>query len=680
MVFRQILCLSLLFLTSSLSKAQTRLYDLKCEYLTNPINIDKEHPRFTWKLEDERYGVKQSSFTFSIYQHDGEDSTLIWTDTKKSSKTLYTYNGPKLSAFTKYSWDVSSVLSNSGPTQSNSAFFETAMLNKEDWQGDWITDQFSIDYEPASHFRKNIQIPGNIRRARLYIAAAGLHDLSINGKEVTETLLNPAFTRYDKRILYNTYDITDLIESGSNLIGVILGNGWYNHQAKTVWEFDEAPWRGRPSMLLNLKVELENGEILTFTSDNSWKVTDGPITFNSIFLSEQYDFNKEMLGWNEIGYNDANWSSAKVINSPTEKLESQLFAPIRKTEILQPIEFTKKNQTNYLYKFPKNIAGITKISAIGSRGTILEIKHSEQVDDQVANNSHFLEGYDESLVQAFQTDKIILAGGAFTFSPKFNYKGFQYVEINTSEPIELNIESLVAYSINTDLSPIGDFVTGNEIINKIWQASNRSYLANMMGYPTDNPHREKNGWTADGHIMSESGLYNFQAISVYEKWMRDHQDSQNEYGNLPYIIPSSGWGFENVAIDWTSSAIIVPWEVYLMTGDSNILQENYAMMYKFIAHQLASFNTYGIGDWLPANTISDNAFTTHCYLYHAVDLLSKIALVFAKAYSKALQKQMAQAPAGVLHDELSLLLFFEEYWPLPFFYTALPEYSLSSGK
>lgn len=160
--------------------------------------------------------------------------------------------------------------------------------------------------------------------------------------------------------------------------------------------------------------------------------------------------------------------------------------------------------------------------------------------------------------------------------PKFNYKGFQFVEVSSSAPIQLSDENLIAVEMHSDVPIIGYWSSSSDLLNKIWKATNSSYLANLFGYPTDCPQREKNGWTGDAHIAIETGLYNFDGISIYEKWMNDFCDEQKDNGVLPCIIPTSVWGYDWAnGVDWTSAVAIIPWEIYRFYGDTTLLRRMY---------------------------------------------------------------------------------------------------------
>ncbi|HEX3007889.1 MAG TPA: family 78 glycoside hydrolase catalytic domain, partial [Bacteroidales bacterium] len=236
----------------------------------------------------------------------------------------------------------------------------------------------------------------------------------------------------------------------------------------------------------------------------------------------------------------------------------------------------------------------------------------------------------------FQTDIFILNGkGKETFMPRFNYKGFQYVEVTCNKPVNLTTANLTGYFMHSDVLPVGKITSSNPMINQLWWATNNSYLSNLFGYPTDCPQREKNGWTGDAHIASETGLYNFDAITVYEKWLADHRDEQQPNGVLPAIIPTSGWGYQWAnGPDWTSTIAIIPWNVYLFYGDSKLLADCYDNIKRYVDHITELYptglTTWGLGDWVPVKSKSPVEFTSSAYYFTDVTILANAAKLFNK--------------------------------------------------
>jgi alpha-L-rhamnosidase len=623
-------------------QAQAIATGLTCEYLVNPLGIDVPNPRLSWRMNDARTGAKQTSYriridTDSIALTQGEGR--IWdTGWVKSGQSLVQVSGTALQPFTQYYWQVEIADHLGQETQSVTASFETGMMRMANWQGSWIADGTNIDTKAAPCFRKVFRGTKEIKSARAYIAVAGLYELYVNGHKVGTQRLDPMYTRFDRRTLYVTHDVTDLVQYGENVLGVVLGNGWYNHQSTAVWDFHNAAWRNRPAFCLDLRITYADGTIETIVSDKTWKTSSGSIIFNSIYTGEHQDARKAQAGWNRTGFDDSKWRNVFHRQAPSANITSQSMAPIRAVEKIPAKKLTKLNDTTYLFDFGRNFSGITSFTVTAERGTVFNLKHGERLS---ATGRIDMSNIDEHYRPVgngdpFQTDIFIASGsGQETFEPRFNYKGFQYVEVTGSRAINLTEESLTGYFLHSDVTPTGKITTSNPVMNRIWSATNNSYLSNLFGYPTDCPQREKNGWTGDAHIASETGLYNFNGITVYEKWMADHRDEQQPNGVLPSIIPTHGWGYEwGNGPDWTSTIAIIPWNLYLFYGDSKALGDCYDNIKRYVDHITArsptGLTSWGLGDWVPVKSKAPVELTSTCYYYADVVILAKAAKLFGR--------------------------------------------------
>ncbi|HTK19536.1 MAG TPA: family 78 glycoside hydrolase catalytic domain [Mucilaginibacter sp.] len=642
---KNILVFIILFLSQAIvTYAQNAsVVQLKCEYMDNPIGIDNPNPRFTWKLQDERQGAKQTAYEVSV----GTDSVQvaaghgdIWqTGRVNSSNNLLVYKGKALQPFTKYYWRIMAWGNGGRLVKSAVADFEMGMMAMTNWKGAWISDAESINTKPAPYFRKAFNTAKKIVSARAYIAAAGLYELYINGKKIGNHRLDPMYTRFDRRTLYITYDISSALQNGENAIGVLLGNGWYNFQSIGVWDFERAPWRNRPAFCLDLRITYSDGSTDIISSDKSWKTALSPVIYNSVYTGEHYDARREQAGWDKPGFNDSKWHDVINRQAPSQNVVAQIMQPIRNVEKIVPVSMKKLSDTTYLFDLGRNIAGVSQVTLSGDSNTVIRLVHAERLDkndlpDQ-SNVDYFLSEPTRK-DDPFATDIYKLNGkGPQTFMPHFNYKGFQYVEVISNKPIEMTRESLVGYFMHSDVAQVGNVKSSSDLINKIYAATNASYLSNLFGYPTDCPQREKNGWTGDAHIASETGLYNFDGITIYEKWMADHRDEQQPNGVLPSIVPTDGWGYEwGNGPDWTSTIAIIPWNVYLFYGDSKILSDNYANIKRYVDHinylYPTGLTTWGLGDWAPVKSKTPVELTSSVYYYVDVNILAKSAKLLGK--------------------------------------------------
>jgi len=310
--------------------------------------------------------------------------------------------------------------------------------------------------------------------------------------------------------------------------------------------------------------------------------------------------------------------------------------PIRNIETIHPKRFKKISDKRYLYDLGRNISGVSKITLQGEAGTTVRLLHSEilRPNDSldISNIAMHYRPTDDS--DPFATDIYILKGkGEEEFMPRFNYKGFQYVEVTADRPINLTEKSLAGIYQHSDLPKVGSVETSNPLLNRIWEAANNSYIANMFGYPTDCPQREKNGWTGDANYAVELGLYNYDGITVYEKWMADHRDEQQPNGFIPIIVPTSGWGMY-AGPDWTGSVALIPWAVYEFYGDRRLLETMYEPIRRYIdrTDRLSpdGICDLGLADWISFQASTPQKFTTTIYYYRIVSILAKTAKLLGK--------------------------------------------------
>ncbi len=660
--FRITYYMLLLLIFTSCKNQQLSVVGMQCEYLESPIGIDEPAPRFTWQLKGKWEDTTAIRFQLLM---DTNKSTLkkgdkvFWTSgILQDNRQLLAYDSGMLKPFARYYWQVQ-VFGQSGKQIAVSpvAHFETGMMQVSNWNGKWISDGESVNHRPASYFRKEFKLKKKIKTACAYITAGGLYELSINGEKVSDEMLNPMYTRFDKRNLYSTFDISSFLKNGQNVVGVELGNGWYNHQSTAVWFFDKAAWRNRPAFLVNIRLNYVDGTSEIIATDASWKRIESPVVFNSIYTAEHYDACLEIPGWNTSKLDDSDWNNAVETQAPSPAVVSQQLRPIRVTSVLKPVEMHKINDSAYVFTFPRNIAGIIDLKLKGKKGTVLRIAHAELLDEKgwpdMSNIDYHFRPTDET--DPFQTDIFILSGRDDHFSPKFNYKGFQYVGISSSEPIELTAENIRALELHSDVPQIGFISSSNPTLDKIWEATNSSYLANLFGYPTDCPQREKNGWTGDAHIAIETALYNFDALTIYEKWMNDFKDEQRPNGVLPCIIPTSVWGYDWAnGVDWTSAVAIIPWEVYRFYGDDRLLRRMYDNIKSYVDYITSispeKITDWGLGDWIPVKSESNIKLTSSLYYYTDVLILSKAASLLGKEKDALYYTQLAREIKSAINE------------------------------
>ena len=618
---------------------------LRCESLENPLGIDVVKPRLSWALSSIERNQHQSAYQILVagsIEALAKDSGDLWDSGKVvSSETLYIpYAGQQLLSGQTAYWKVRSWDQDDKPSiWSEPATFEMALLSPDDWKAKWIGQTRDIAAQPAPLLRRELLIPGQIKRARAYVCGLGYYELRINGEKVGNHVLDPGYTRFDKRALYVTYDVTNALKTGANAIGVMLGNGWFNVQTVAVWDFEKAPWRAAPKLLLRLEVETTDGKKLTLVTDENWKTSTGPITFDSLYSGENYDARLEQKDWDVPGFNDFAWAQAIEVSPPGGRLVAQLMPPIRVVKTLKPVKVTEPKPGVFLYDFGQNFAGFPRLTISGAAGTTISMKCGERLNSDGTLDPSAIAVYVDrgKHGQQFQTNIYTLKGGGTeTWEPRFTYQGFQYVEV-TGAPGTLDAGNLLGLVVHTDVAPVGDFTCSDPLLGRIQEAARWSYLSNLYSIPTDCPQREKNGWTGDAQLACELGLLNYDGVTVYRKWVDDIADEQQPNHKMSVIIPNSGWGYNvfDYAPAWDTAYFEVPWEVYLYTGDAQLLESHYEGYVDYL-DWLGKQETKkyilkgGLGDWVPSKTETPGTLTSTAYFYHDAVIASKAAALLGK--------------------------------------------------
>jgi len=664
-----LLTLAIMFCTGCASSggggsAPIAATNLRCEYLSAPLGIDTPQPRLSWVLQSRRRGQMQTAYQVMVAagaENLRNDAADLWDSGKiESDQSIHVvYEGSPLTSRSKCFWKVRVWNTEDKVSAwSKPASWEMGLLSENDWQAEWISapppDDGSMDVRPSPFFRKGVVCNERVTAARVYITGLGYYELYINGKRIGDHVLDPAFTRYDRRVLYATYDVTTHMRKGSNAIGVVLGNGWYNMHTRAVWDFDKAPWRQRPTMLCRLELQLADGSTQTVVSDSSWTVTTGAILFESIRNGQTYDARLEMPGWNKRDYNDSDWDQAFVVPGPEGKLAAQTCPPIRVTETITPIGVTEPQPGVYVFDMGQNMAGWAQLKVRGDAGAEVVMRYGERLKadgtvDQEEISKHIKQW------QA-QTDTYILKGkGTETWEPAFTYHGFQYVEVE-GLPNTPTVGTLSGRVVHTAFAPAGRFECSNELFNNIQKCTLWSHRSNFHGYPTDCPHREKNGWTGDAHLAAEQGLYNFDSATAYTKWVGDLRDEQKDTGELPGIVPTGGWGYAwGNGPAWDSAYILIPWYLYQYCGDTRILAENYERFKRYVDYLTSKANNHivgiGLGDWVPAKTKTPENVTSTGYYYRDALIVSRIAGMLGKDNEAVEYAQLAAIIAMAFNRE-----------------------------
>lgn len=480
---------------------------------------------------------------------------------------------------------------------------------------------------PAPCFRKGFKGPELGKKVSVKLCGLGFYELYLNGQRVGDQVLDPVVTQYDRRVHYVEHDVTEYLVPGENVIGVILGNGWYNCHSEEVWHFDKASWRDYPKLLLQMEADDE----VLLCSDTTWSASSGPIVFDGLRNGEKYDARLELNGWAESGYDDGQWISAEEVAPPGGELVRQMMPPCKVMQTLAPVDSWVCESGVQVFDLGENITGWARITVLGAAGDEVILKYGELLDSSRDVDQQHISSY--VMDDQFQRDHYILKGAEKeVWEPRFTYHGFRYVSVQvTGDPNILRLEGRV---VHTAFEQVGHFSCSSEMLNRLHDCTVRSYVGNFIGIPSDCPHREKNGWTADAHLAAETGLFNFAAGASYTDWMNSLADCQRLSGQLPGIVPTAGWGYNwGSGPAWDSALFLIPWAVYLYTGDDSSIRQHYDAMKRYLDYCASRATdhivSFGLGDWCHSDKsrMVDRALTDTGYYYTDTLLLSKMARI-----------------------------------------------------
>ena len=502
----------------------------------------------------------------------------------------------------------------------------------KDWNAKWIMfEECPENTTPV--FRKEFCLEEKPAEASLDICGLGFYLLEINGMRVGEELLQPAFTAYDKTVLYNTHDITDFLAAGNNEIRVTLGNGWFHEPGEDCFDFEHAVWKNHPQMICRLYAD---GRVI-LRSDSGWQCREGKWSYNSVRFGETYD----------AGAEEKEWRQAAVAKGPGGLLKKQKLPGIRIQEYREPVTVKDK-----VYDFGCNLSGDVEITLEGKQGETVEIVYGERLDARGGIDQTLIKRHGDiprNQIDYYRKGK----DGEETWHPEFSYKGFRYVQVKGDAAV-VQIKARVFY---TDLQTAGGFQCPDVCLQRIYDASLRSVRTNFHHIPTDCPHREKNGWTGDAHMSCEFALLNLDMEDAYLQYLDSLTDCQWPSGQLPCIAPTSVYGYNyQSGPTWDAALIFIPWQLYRFTGKTEILERYYEAMKKYL-HYTRQISEEGIcrsglGDFLPdeAQEVCPAGMILSCFIMRMAQIMEQISGILGKEDGNEWQTLAAYIRKAVIRE------------------------------
>ncbi len=649
--------------------------NLRVESLNSPVGVDNERPRLSWTFEStdpNARDLSQTAYRVIVATSSdllAKDRGDVWDSGQISSPNYIQieYAGRPLNSHAKYfwkvrTWDQDGVASN----WSKPAAWTTALLEKSDWQAKWIAAEadgpsqtpaienvgaLNNPAKPLPLFRRDFELKGTVRSAVVYVSGLGQYELHLNGKNVSDTVLNPGWTNYRKTVLYNAYDVSSEVHKGRNAFGVLLGNGMYNVPNNKERYTKFTGFFGQPKLILQLHVTFGDGTSATILSDSSWKSASGPIVFSSTYGGEDYDARKDPKGWDSPGFDDSKWSPALEVNGPGGSLSGHLIPPIRAAQTFQPVKITEPRAGILVYDLGQNLAGWPRISVRGQAGDTVKLTAGELLNPDGTVSQHSANA-DPTSANLFSYT--LKGGGEEEWHPRFSYWGFRYVQVegatrSKSRDGKPVLVSLDGQFLHDDAAVDGSFVTSKALFNQIHHLIDAAILSNMMSVLTDCPHREKLGWLEQTHLAGTSIMFNYDVLHLYQKIANDIGDAQLPNGLVPAIAPEYVAFVDRNGVstsfrdspEWGSAAIISPWIAYQFYGDKRLLADHYDEMRKYADylttksqdHMLA----YGLGDWYDIgpnspgeSQLTGKGLTATAVYYQDLRILEQISTLLGK--------------------------------------------------
>lgn len=649
--------------------------NLRCEYLTDPLGIDVISPRLSWEISSAQRGIMQTSYQVIVASSPDllkKDNGDLWNSGRiiSDASTGIVYEGAPLRSREEIYWKVKLTTNKGERVESATSYWSMGLLTPEEWSGRWTGLDSSFAWESpesrdtrlsARYFRKDFKADKTVRKAIAYVSGMGLYQFFMNGVKVGNGELSPAPTQYDKRVFYNTYDVTKQMEKGANAIGFVLGNGRFFTMRRGTIPAVIFPFAnfGYPKMLVQLEIIYTDGTVQKVVSDTTWRVTaHGPIVTNNEFDGEDYNAQLEMKGWARAGFDDNTWLFAQSVNPPQGKVVAQMNPQIIVKDSLTPHSVTRLKDGKYLVDMGQNMVGWARIHIMaGKKDDTVTMRFAERINPDSTL-------YAANLRDARATDHYIMKVGEQRWEPHFTYHGFRYIEVE-GYPGELSATDIQGRVVYDDLPETGHFETSNKVINQVYHNAFWGIRGNYRGMPTDCPQRdERMGWLGDRAVGSYGESFVFDHNTLYAKWLQDIEDAQRTSGSIPDVAPTY-WEVYSDNMTWPAAYIIIANMLYHQFGNLEPIKKHYASMKlwlrymkdKYMKDYILYKDTYG--DWcmppedphlihskLPGRITSGDYLGT-AYYYRMIQFMEHFADLLSKSEDKqefiSLNKNILQA-------------------------------------
>jgi len=565
---------------------------LRVEHLYEPLGIDVRRPRLSWWLPAN--ASRQRAYQIRANEW---DSGRVESD----QSVLVSYAGPPLESSQHVVWQVK-VWTDAGESNwSEKSSWEMGLLDETDWLAQWIepveTEEARAQAShPAHLMRGSFSLSAPPARARAYVTAHGIYELFINGTRVGDLELTPGFTSYWANLHVQTFDVTELLHRGDNVVGAVVSDGWFRGQTSGLRLAHV--YGDTVALLAQLHVYDEQGSVVRVGTGPDWITATGSIRSADLFEGQTTDFHCELEGWCRVGPPPGTWSAVSLRDYDMKRLRASPAPPVRRVEELHPVAITQPREGRQVIDLGQNINGWVRLTNLGGGSTILTMTHGEALDGDgdvsLANLStpaDLLENYpyDPSNLQApLQVDVVTATGAAGeSFEPRHTTHGFRYVRVEGYSG-GLSTSDVTGIVVHTDFRRTGWFECSDQRINRLHDAAVWSFRGNACDVPTDCPTRERAGWTGDWQIFAPVAAFLYDVAGFSTKWLRDLAADQRPDGRVTHFVPNTmpvdvaNEPFPIGSAGWGDAAVIVPWEMYRAYGDLQLLEEQWPSMTAWI--------------------------------------------------------------------------------------------------
>ncbi len=646
-----------------------RPYALRVNGRAAPTELDNVAPTFSWRLGSAAKGINPVAFEVRVQRLSPDDEPQrVWSSGEiRSDETSVSFGGASLEPRSRYRWSVA-ITDGSGITEAAEGEFATGLHG--DWSAKWITrptlPRMTDAGEPVAQrsrtpfyrswqtmyaaaplqLRREFALPADPLRATLYATARGNYRAFVNGVRVGRDELTPGWTRYESRLEYQAYDVTEALAEGVNVLAAQVADGWWCGNLGYNIRSHADQYGDRPEFLAQLEIEFADGRRMIVVTDEAWFELPGEIVMADNLMGEYHDSAVATQGWLLPDFDASGWQAVAVTGDDTTMLVGQLAEPVRIVDELEPVSISVAPSGGTIVDFGQNISGRVRMQVRAPRGTVIELYHGEMLDDS--------ELYTANLRSAEARDVVVASGDpSHVFEPAFTFHGFRYLEVRgLVEP--LAADDVRAVVLSSDLERTGSFESGSALTNRLMSNIEWGRTDNFVSVATDCPQRdERLGWTADAQIFAPTANFLTDTRAFFDRWLLDLADSQDPSGRVPDIVPLPPTSpFVTAAPGWGDAAVIIPWTQYEFYGDLGLLDRQFDSMRAWVDY-IARENPDGLwtramgnnyGDWLSVDEHTPHALIAGAYRVRSTDLLARAAAALGRGeladfYAAAAQQQ-----------------------------------------